>query len=256
MRPLWQALYIISLVLAVWTDSAHAQAINTSCVFDQGEPIPGGAFDFGVWFQRGTCVHDIKDYVQCRSTLQDVLSSLDSLHSAEYSAAATVLALLPTIGAVLGSPSAEIWILLKILPFGGTLAMLLSFGSSMIPTALKDYYQDSSAVAHGGTMNSTGRKIDDDNLPDEVMDRISEKLRNGHALSPPRFALVSLLLALLLSGVLAGIAIIEYGAVYATWCTSTWWFHLWYITRMSTPSRLPQSTPTTQSEANIPLRPQ
>ncbi|RYP61711.1 hypothetical protein DL771_010031 [Monosporascus sp. 5C6A] len=110
-----------------------------NCDIPQPFGQPGGRFNFTAWFARGTCIHAISNYTECQNTLRQTLDNQDSLHTTEYSAGATVLALLPTVGALLGSPSAEIWMLLKILPFGGTLALLLSFVNVMIPDRLADY---------------------------------------------------------------------------------------------------------------------
>lgn len=50
-----------------------------------------------------------------------------------------MLALLPTIGALLGAPTSEIWRLLTVVPFGGVLAMTLSFGGAILPVRVEDY---------------------------------------------------------------------------------------------------------------------
>jgi hypothetical protein len=80
-----------------------AAAQNATCNVDQGSTRPGGGFDAPSWLRRGICVRNVETYAACRSNLQIVLSSLDSLHAAEYSAAATVLALLPTVGSLFGT---------------------------------------------------------------------------------------------------------------------------------------------------------
>lgn len=49
------------------------------------------------------------------------------------------MALLPTVGALLGAPTSEIWQLLTIVPFGGVLAMSISFGGAILPVRVEDY---------------------------------------------------------------------------------------------------------------------
>jgi hypothetical protein len=61
----------------------------------------------------GICINNINGYAQCRTTFKDTLENLGIIYSAEYNGAATVAALLPTVGAVLGSILVEIWMLIK-----------------------------------------------------------------------------------------------------------------------------------------------
>ncbi|KAL8789305.1 MAG: hypothetical protein Q9213_001228 [Squamulea squamosa] len=48
----------------------------------------------------------------------------------------------PTIGALLGAPTTEIWRLLTVIPLGGGLAMFLSFGGAILPVCVEDYQKD------------------------------------------------------------------------------------------------------------------
>ena len=229
----------IFLILLLLSLLPNVLAQNISCDFDQGNTIPGGAFDFQAWIRRGSCIHHTEGFDSCRDILQLTLDNLDSLHASEYSAGATILTLLPTIGAVFGTPTAEIWILLKALPFGGVLALFLSFGSSMMPASPEEYEDDTlresgdksgqEVVTQAFTETLAKRRSD----PLERLSRkVEEKVQGNHReeLSLLKVFTALFIMVVLLSGALAGMGIIEYGSVYMTWCTSLWWFHLWYIT--------------------------
>jgi hypothetical protein len=225
---------LLILLLLLLLPNVVAQSI--SCDIDQGNTKPGGVFDFKAWIRRGSCLHHVEGYASCRNSLRLTLDGLDSLHSAEYSASATILTLLPTVGAVFGTPTADIWILLKVLPFGGAMAILLSFGGSMMP-AKSEEYEDNTARAKVGR---PGQRVTqgeaDANSASDALERLSrkvaEKVQGNQRRELPLLKLFAALFVMmaLLSGVLAGMGIIEYGSVYMTWCTSVWWFHLWYIT--------------------------
>jgi len=75
----------------------------------------------------------------CDTILAPILLTLHPLRQAEYSGAASVLSLLPTISALFGPPTGEIWRLKSIVPFGVFLAMTLSFGGVLMPSNVEDY---------------------------------------------------------------------------------------------------------------------
>jgi hypothetical protein len=141
-------------------------------------PLQEGGFDFNAWIRRGTCIHNLEDYDSYRTNLQLTLSGLDSLHSAEYSASATILTLLPTIGAVFGTPTAEIWILLNVLPFGGAIAILLSFGGSMMPAKPEEYDDDATRGEGQRPDNVAGQKEAEANGPSDPFERLSRIVAN------------------------------------------------------------------------------
>lgn len=232
--------------------TASAQDLTAAnCSFDQGQQDPGAAFPFRSWVNRGICVHR-GSYAQCQSNLIAVLNDLDQIHSTEYGASAGVLALLPTIGALFGTSGSEIWTLLTILPFGGALATMLSFGGAIMPTGLDDY--QNAFAKHSiyiGNEQGTGAGIDDDQsdeendqeaLGDRMEEAKSEKLatlskrisrRMGRQkisqVSRSALALSLFLMMLLFCVVQVGMGIVEAGAVYSNGCTYYWWFHIWYI---------------------------
>ncbi|RAQ99494.1 hypothetical protein DDE82_008225 [Stemphylium lycopersici] len=93
--------------------------------------------------KRGICVrHGGRDNY-CYSSLNQILEhELNEVRKGEYAGAAGVMALLPTIGALLGAPTNEIWRLMAMVPFGGALAMAMSFGGAILPVNVKDYESD------------------------------------------------------------------------------------------------------------------
>ena len=139
--------------------------------------------------------------------------------------------------------------LFTVLPFGGSLAMLLIFGGSLLPTKLEDYQEDKAGVeAKMETVHDTSTaSVGSDHKQEQERERqrrhhLSKQhkewlrqritrtdVRNFQKL-PTTLNLASLvIMAFLLLGTLAGIAIIEVAAVYMTWCTSVWWFPLWWL---------------------------
>ena len=142
---------------------------------------------------------------------------------------------LPTIGALLGAPTTEIWRLLTVVPLGGGLAMLLSFGGAILPVRVEDYAKDLSS-AKVTFRPKTGRH-DHNDIPEEtkgelrtVVDKIESRLRQDQTQRLPKGHLVIGLLAMvaLFIGAQAAMIIIEQGGVLPWWCTSRWWMHLWY----------------------------
>jgi len=196
-------------------------------------------FSMTPWMQRGNCIRAV-DAV-CYKTLLDVLNNLVELRKAEYSGAAGVLALLPTINAILGAPTNEVWTLMTILPFGGALAMALSFGGAIMPVHVEDYEH---AMRKGnqtiGTIVSFRQPTSnpDPSIFEQKLDQLDEKVRRridrkesislGHS---GQWSLAAGLLGmtLLLIGSQAAMTVVEQGGVIPWWCGSRWWMHLWYF---------------------------
>ncbi len=61
------------------------------------------------WIHRGVALRYNGDDQLCYNSLIATLGSIINIRLAEYSGAAGVLSLLPTIGALLGAPTNEIW---------------------------------------------------------------------------------------------------------------------------------------------------
>ncbi|KAL9626043.1 MAG: hypothetical protein Q9204_007629, partial [Flavoplaca sp. TL-2023a] len=177
-------------------------------------------FQINEFINRGLCIRSSADDSICYQTLEATLASINYLRVGEYTGAASVLALLPTIGALLGAPTTEIWRLLTVVPFGGGLAMLLSFGGAILPVRVEDYARDLSS-AKVTFRPKTGRH-DHDDIPEEtkgelrtVVDKIESRLRQDQTQRLPKGHLVVGLLAMvaLLIGAQAAMIIIEQGGL-------------------------------------------
>ncbi|PNS15558.1 hypothetical protein CAC42_817 [Sphaceloma murrayae] len=244
------------LVLCALISSVSAQEPSDECFIDQGNTRPGGSFAFSAWLRQGNCVRGPSSatYEVCRNNLQNQLENfVDGLHQQEYSASATVLALLPTIGAFVGTPSREIWPLLSIFPFAAVLVLTMSFGGDTTSTNIEDYRavlekKGMKAIDWSGDEQSADSLVEGgggwaqqrDRLHtciaasfERSTKRIKEQATRDSKITPARFTILVLIAILFLFGLLgstmAGMAILEHGAIYVTWCTATWWFHAWYI---------------------------
>jgi hypothetical protein len=241
------------LLLAWTTKSVSATFLfgqNTTQCLSPPDQFIGNAqrvFNMVIWVKRGTCIRGDNDF-DCYHNVQYMLQNgLNDLRKAEYAGAAGVLALLPTIGALLGAPTNEIWRLLTLVPFGGVIAMFLSFGGAILPVRIQDYEMDFSKRRQART--TTIGDIDDHD-GEEHLDYDSEDVRDNKKLKKERlerivrrrlqqnesqhiplqyisFGLTGMILFLFAAQV--AMAIIEQGAIVAWWCDSTWWMHLWYF---------------------------
>ena len=199
---------------------------------------PGGSFQFGTWISRGKCIRSQAGYIACQANLRGVLQSLDYLQASEFSASASTLALLPTIGALFGTPTSDTWTLFTIIPFGGSLATLLSSGSAILPSRIEDFHSSLARQStetftvgdtrdyHGDSDATTSEKLRS-NLAEKIRKRIEQQQSNQLPILNLTLGLVGMIF--LLAGVQAGIAIIEVGSVYYGWCTSYFWMHGWYL---------------------------
>lgn len=64
--------------------------------------------------------------------LSIALSGLGAAYQAGASGATTLLTLLPTAGALIGTPTRELWILYKLMPLAGIASMVLSLGGNIV----------------------------------------------------------------------------------------------------------------------------
>lgn len=131
---------------------------------------------------QGICVKSDNVELVCYKSLNIVQNHLDSLREGGYAGAASVLTLLPTIGALLGAPTSDIWRLLTVIPFGGGLAMTFSFGGAILLVRVEDYKNDLNrhklAIERSVAFRAKGpRKLED--AQEEVyadLDQVLEKI--------------------------------------------------------------------------------
>lgn len=116
-----------------------------------------GWFFMNAWINRGKLIRqgggpNSTDY--CLGNLSLALHQLGTLNAAEYSGAAGALSLLPTAGALIGSPTKELWVVYKLMPLAGVLSMFLSLGGTMVPTQA-GAYDPQVSFTYGGMIATT-----------------------------------------------------------------------------------------------------
>ena len=237
---------VLSLLVVKLLPEACAQQQANTCTTLADTYIGNSQdkFRIGSWMSRGICIRSNNVDKVCYATLEATLKNLAQLRLAEYSGAAGVLALLPTIGALLGAPTTEIWRLLTVIPFGGGLAMTLSFGGAILPVRVEDYQNDSYShrIALGKSVpirptptRGTGdlRKEEKEELTgfDLVVEKIEERMRQDKSrrLAKGHVSMGLLGMILLFLGAQFAMSAVEQGGVLPWWCTSRWWMHLWYF---------------------------
>ena len=110
-----------------------------------------GWFDINAWNNRGNLIRSGGATRECLGNLSYALATLGELNSAEYSGAAGALSLLPTAGALLGTPTKEMWIVYKLMPLAGVLSMFLSLGGNLMPSKASEYDVNDSFDIRGNT---------------------------------------------------------------------------------------------------------
>jgi len=224
--------------------------LNCSTITDNYVGNAQLRFQFKDWVNRGRCIRSgtdgggpYKTYV-CYSRLQSAIANnLNEIRKAEYNGAAGVLALLPTIGALLGTPTNEIWRLLTMIPFGGFLAMACSFGGAILPVKIKDYesaFMKKNITGDLRAWNSSlevPKTIEDSEKErikqraDILLRRVQRKLQSETQRKVPKmYILVGITgMSILLLSAQVAMIVVELGAVLPWWCITKWWVHLWYM---------------------------
>lgn len=200
------------------------------------------SFNLQSWINRGICVRQRGSYERCYNAFQLIQSkNLDEVRKAEYAAATSVLVLLPTIGALLGAPTAEIWRLFTIIPFGGFLAMTMSFGGAIIPVRVKDYETNAngqrttigrSVVTTANALGNPESAEDDEfDYTGDVVQDIRRRLRQdeSHRLAKGHLWLGLTAMFVFFCGAQAVMVVIEQGSMVLYICTSRYWMHIWYL---------------------------
>lgn len=223
---------------------------NCSSVVDNYVGNAQNRFKFADWVDRGLCIRHntagggpVKTF-ECYSRLQSVLANnVNEIRQAEYNGAAGVLALLPTIGALLGTPTNEIWRLLTMIPFGGLIATACSFGGAILPVKVKDYesgFMKKNITGNLRAVESTLALPKSIDLTDQerikrradiLLERVQRKLQSiSQEKVPVMYILVGLTgMSMLLASAQVAMIVVELGAVLPWWCISKWWVHLWYL---------------------------
>ncbi|KAF6807105.1 hypothetical protein CSOJ01_08372 [Colletotrichum sojae] len=249
-RHLRSALFLVLTYLITAALSQEDEKYNSTCLDDvYKDPTiqhPGSIFASDVWIRRGRCIRDTDSYEVCRENLMAVLDDLIPLQQTEYGASAGVLTLLPTAGALFGSPTAELWALLRMSPVAGFLAQCLTFGGTMVPSQTEDYLkvsknQGCTTMRVPAPSTKAAAERGDAEGYESVAEEVQRTIR--HTLDrdrqgPQRYAGLSArdmfwvgcaVLVVFNAASQACLAVIEQGSIYANWCTSIWWAHIWYL---------------------------
>lgn len=113
-----------------------------------------GQLYMSAWDRRGELIRSGLTARECVGNLSVALHALGSLNAAEYNGAAGALSLLPTAGALIGSPTRELWVVFKLMPLAGVLSMCLSLGGTMVPSTAGEY-NPNTAFSYGGMIATT-----------------------------------------------------------------------------------------------------
>ena len=150
-------------ILACFTPLAHAgdntpfhvpNELPPQMAADIAEDIrkKSGWLSVPWWDNRGQEIRR-GDRGECWGNLSYALGHISLLDQAEYSGAASALALLPTAGALIGAPIKDMWYIYKLVPLAGASTMLLSLGGNLIPSSVHDY-DASSTFSYAGLKQS------------------------------------------------------------------------------------------------------
>ncbi|KAL9096033.1 MAG: hypothetical protein Q9165_001555 [Trypethelium subeluteriae] len=165
---------------------------------------------------------------------------LGARNAAEYGGAAGALTLLPTAGALIGSPSKEFWTVYKLMPLAGVLSVFLSLGGTIIPSSASDYSM-SSPFTTGETLSSRwGSEEEDKSSPEtdttqiasehekfaQTVERRSQVTSGGNSYTKVWIALLGQLF--LLGVTLVALWYGQIGGVIPWWCRTRLWLYFWY----------------------------
>lgn len=233
------------VLIAVWlgmliTPAESQRNYTNYCSLPSDENIEF-RFLLTPWMRRGICIRtgDNGVSVTCAARLTGAVASLAPLREAEYAGAASVLSLLPTIGALFGPPTSEIWKLKSIVPFAGALAMGVSFGGALMPVHAEDYEnaiaKDETVIGRSNPRNHAPKTqknaADMDEMLQELSDKIRQRVGRRESVRLPKRTLLSGLVVIFVLFAMAqsAMAVVEQGAVINFICSWRYWMHLWYF---------------------------
>lgn len=190
-----------------------------------------GWFNIEAWNNRGELIRSGGNTKECLGNLSYALQTLGELNSAEYNGASGALSLLPTAGALLGSPTKEMWILFKLMPVAGLLSMFLSLGGHLMPTRASDFDQSfdfgvftpSKSRSHERDRGTkSGYDVEKDNMtqtPTKFAEEVKKRAEDDTGGNSFARIWIGILLQLTLIGViLIAMYFCQRGAVITWWC--------------------------------------
>lgn len=115
------------------TSSQDAKVIVDSAYFEDRN------MRYQQWADRAQKIRNAGSPIHCSGDLSVALMEVGAAYQASSSGSTTLLTLLPTAGALIGTPAKELWVLYKLVPLAGFFASLLPLGGSIIPHQVSDY---------------------------------------------------------------------------------------------------------------------
>ena len=203
--------------------------VNSSTVAQDVLPMQELVFHFDQWRQNADRVRRGADRSQCLRNLHAVLATIGPLRAAENAGSSGALTLLPTAGALIGTPTKELWVVYKLMPLAGVLSMLLSLGGTMIPSHASEYEVKASGFSYGGLMATTKEdekedysdaQLDDRTEPEKFAARVehrSKDLRGGRKYIRVWYGIT--IQTLWLSLLIFSCWFVSSGSVIPWWCT-------------------------------------
>ena len=192
-----------------------------------------GWFYIKAWINRGNLIRSgtgPNATAYCLGNLSLAVGSLGNLNSADYSGAAGALSLLPTAGALIGSPTKELWVVFKLMPLAGVLSMFLSLGGTMVPTQA-GAYDPKVSFTYGGMIatteprkqkeprvRNTGEGIEDIDDAKAFSMRVMERAQDDRGGSYSKVWVAVAIQGFLIFCIVLTLYYAQLGAVIVWWC--------------------------------------
>ncbi|OJJ46797.1 hypothetical protein ASPZODRAFT_66535 [Penicilliopsis zonata CBS 506.65] len=186
-----------------------------------------GYINISKWGETGMAIR-ARSRKECLVNLSVALQAVSVLDSAEYNGAAGALSLLPTAGALLGSPTREMWLVFQLMPIAGLLSMFLSLGGNLTPSHVGDYtdiFQQRRFPRNteDGTPDDTSDSV---RFARQVKKRAEDDTGGG---SYARVWIGIFLQVCLIATLLIAMYYCQRGAVITWWCHAWGWMYFWYF---------------------------
>ncbi|KAK6517417.1 hypothetical protein TWF281_004074 [Arthrobotrys megalospora] len=225
---------------------------DTAIAQDVSEYI--AALKFSEWRDVANSIRDVSSRADCNYKLGVALAALGPNASASANGSAGALTLLPTVGAILGSPTKELWLLYKLMPLAGVTSMLLSLGGTIVPAQTSEYqvrnpnlrYDEVIAAplveqkpvtkvgtgesgeggAGGGEEKEPHTGISETLIFRRAVSKRARSWKGGR--SSWRVWVGIILQIFLLAVLLLACGLLQAGAVIVWWCQEPNWMFFWY----------------------------
>ncbi|CAI6286912.1 unnamed protein product [Periconia digitata] len=119
-------------------DFALEQSDNATVLADSLY-FRAGNMEFVQWASRADKIRHTSSHAYCMGNLSLALEGVGAAYQASSSGSTTLLTLLPTVGALVGPPAKELWVLYKLVPLAGFFSSVLALGGSIVPQQVSEY---------------------------------------------------------------------------------------------------------------------